>query len=124
MIISAFLLFALLASMFFWPHLTPWLSLILLLIGLGMPIFLAVQKHWQKFNQAECTREKMVRNLVLDLLGLLIIMAVAMYGGRLAGGYFGFRAGFWVGILAGFVGGFLAAWMARFAWGKLTSALA
>lgn len=124
MIISAFLLSALLASMFFWPHLTPWLSLALLLVGLGMPIFFAVQKHWQKFNQAECTREKMVRNLGFDLLGLLLTMGVAMYAGRLAGGYLGLHAGFWIGLLAGFLGGFLGAWMARSVWGKLVSVLA
>jgi len=86
-----------------------------------MPIYLAAQKHWQRFNQAECTREKMIRNLALDIIGLLLTLSAAMYVGRLAGGYFGLRAGFWFGLMAGFLGGFVAAWAVRSVWGRFTS---
>jgi hypothetical protein len=89
-----------------------------------MAILISTQKHLQSYQRAECTREKMTRNMVIDLFGLLLTMGAAMYTGRLAGGYFGIRAGFWVGLLAGFVGGFLAAWLVRSAWGKLVSVLA
>ena len=117
--IPLFLLVALLASMFFWPNITSWISIILLVISIGTALYLIVLKHRQSYQQAECTREKMVRNLGIDLLGLLLTMVTAMYCGQLAGGYFSLRAGFWFGLLAGFLGGFAAAWLVRSAWGKL-----
>ena len=60
----------------------------------------------------------MIRNLVLDLLGLILTIGAAMYVGRLTGGYFGLRAGFWVGLIAGFLAGFFAAWVVRSVWGR------
>ena len=117
--ISLLLLLALIASMFLWPGITPWLSLTILVFGVGTTIFLTVQKHLQSYCQAECTREKMVRNLALDFLGLLLTLGAAMYAGGVAGGYLGLRAGFWFGLLAGFAGGFLATWGMRSAWGRL-----
>jgi Ca2+/Na+ antiporter len=117
--IPLFLLVALLASMFYWPNTTSWISIILLFISIGTALFLIFQKHRQSYQQAECTREKMVRNLGFDLLGLLLTLVTAMYCGQLAGGYFGLRAGFWIGLLAGFLGGFVAAWVVRSVWGKL-----
>jgi hypothetical protein len=101
------------------PGITPWISLALLVIGLGTPIFLAVKKHWQSFHQAECTREKMVRSLGLDLSGFFLTMGAATFLGGAAGGYVSLRAGFWLGLLAGFTGGFLATWAARSMWGRL-----
>jgi hypothetical protein len=108
-----------LASFFFWPSITSSISLILLTASLGMAIFLVIQKHWQTYKQAECTREKMIRNLSLDLLGFLLTLGAAMYAGRLAGTYVGLSTGLWFGLIAGFIGGFLSAWVVRFAWSKL-----
>jgi hypothetical protein len=115
---------ALLIMMFFLPAIAQIASIVILLISISMAFVFTFQKHWSLYQQAESTREKMTRNLILDLLGLLFTMGAAMYVGRLAGGYFGFRAGFWVGLLAGFVGGFLAAWLVRSAWGKLSGIMA
>jgi hypothetical protein len=97
------------------------ISIIILLTSISTTIAFTVRKHWQSYQQAECTREKMTRNLILDLFGLLFTMGAAMYIGRLAGAYFGIHNGFWIGLLAGFLGGFLAAWMVRSVWGKLVS---
>ena len=115
---------ALLTSLFFWQSFTPLISVTLLITSVGIAIFLTTQKHWLSYQQAECTREKMVHNMFFDLLGLLLTMGAAMYAGRLAGGYFGIRNGFWIGLLAGFAGGFLAAWTARSVWGRLVKAAA
>jgi hypothetical protein len=120
--ISLLLLPVLLASLFFWPNITPWISLTLLVVSFGMTIYVTGQKHWKSYLQAECTREKMVRNLTLDILGFLLTMGAAMYAGGMAGGYLGLRAGLWIGLLAGLAGGFLAAWLVRSMWGKLVLA--
>ncbi|MGD8405950.1 MAG: hypothetical protein PVJ21_20005 [Anaerolineales bacterium] len=85
-----------------------------------MAIVLILRKHWGTYQQAECTREKMIRNLSFDILGFLLTMGTAMYVGRLAGGYVGLHNGFWIGLLAGFLGGFAAAWTVRAVWGRLT----
>jgi hypothetical protein len=89
-----------------------------ILLSLSFTILLNNQKHQKSYQQAECTHEKMIRNLSLDIIGLLLTMGTAMYVGRLAGGYFGLHAGFWIGLLAGFLGGFAAAWGVRSVWGR------
>ena len=121
-LISLLLLLTLLASMFFWPNITGWISIAMLTISIGIAIFLSARKHWKSYQKAECTREKMIRNLTLDILGFLLTMGAAMYAGGMAGGYLGLRAGLWIGLLAGFAGGFLAAWVVRSTWGKLVLA--
>ncbi len=122
-IFALFLASILLAWLYFQIS-SPATPTIIIIISAGLAVAFIIPKHWEAYQQAECTREKMTRNLILDLLGLLLTMGAAMYAGRLAGGYFGIHAGFWIGLLAGFVGGFLAAWMVRSVWGKLVSGLA
>jgi hypothetical protein len=120
--IPLFLLLALLASLFFWPHLTPWISLAMLAASIAMAIALSARQHWQAYRAAECTRERMVRDLLLDLLGFLLAMGAAVVRGRDGRQALGPRAGLWAGLLAGFAGGFLAAWAVRSAWGRLVTA--
>ena len=93
--------------------------MLVLLISITMAIALILRKHWKTYQQAECTREKMIRNLSLDILGFLLTMGTAMYIGRGAGEYFGVRSGLWIGLLASFLGGFVAAWAVRSVWGRL-----
>ena len=121
-IISIMLPLTLLASMFFLRSITPWISISVLAVSISMAISLSVEKHWRTYQRAECTREKMIRNLTVDLLGFVLSIGTAMYAGRIAGGFVGQRVGFWIGLLAGFAGGFLAAWAVRSAWGKFVFA--
>jgi len=114
----------LVAGFLFWPTHLKLLSMFMFLLSTGMAAIITYRKHQEAHRQAECTREKMIRNLILDLLGLLVTMGAAMYIGRFAGGYFGVHSGFWIGLLAGFAGGFLAAWVARSAWSRLVLARA
>jgi hypothetical protein len=118
-LIAMLLTLTLLISTLFFPVVGQIASTIVLIISISMAILLVLQKHWKSYQQAECTYEKMIRTLTLDLLGLLLTMAAAMYVGRLAGGYFGLHVGFWVGLLAGLIGGFVAAWAVRSVWGRL-----
>ena len=50
-----------------------------------MAIVFVAQKHWQAYMQAEATREKMAHNLSLDIVGLLLGMAAAIFAGGRAG---------------------------------------
>ena len=118
-LITILLVLILLTTFFLFPAQIQIVSLIMLLTSIGMAMLLIFQQHQRAYDNAECTRERMTRNLTLDLLGLLFAMGVAMVVGRWAGSYVGPRAGFWVGLVAGFAGGFLAAWGVRSMWGRL-----
>ena len=107
-----------LAIFLFLPSFVQTGSIVTALVSIGAAVVIVSQKHRLSSNQTECPREKMIRNLAFDLLGLLLTMAAAIYLGRLAGAYIGLRAGYWLGLLAGFVGGFAAAWLVRSAWGR------
>ena len=118
-LIAILLILIILATFLFAPTFMQLTSMIILFVSIGMAVVLISQKHWRSYHEAECTREKMSRNLSLDLLGLLLTMGAAMYVGRLAGTYIGLHTGFWLGLIAGFVGGFLAARVVRSAWGRI-----
>jgi len=118
-LIAISLALTLLISVFYFPTFAQYVSMLFLLVSIGMATILLFKKHWETYQQAECTREKMIRNLSLDIIGFTLTMTAAMYVGRLAGGYVGLHSGFWIGLLAGFLGGFAAAWVVRSVWGRL-----
>jgi predicted MFS family arabinose efflux permease len=107
------------ATLLFWPEFSRTSSIVILLASFGMATVFIAQNHWHAYQQAECTREKMTRNLSFDLIGLLLTMAAASSAGGAAGQWAGTQAGLWAGLAAGFLVGFLATWIVRFAWGRL-----
>ena len=118
-LVSIVLVLIVIATILFSPVYLRFMSIVLLLLSISIAILYIFQKHWESYQKAECTREKMVHNLALDILGLILTIGSAMYIGRLAGGYFGLRSGFWFGLIVGFLGGFVAAWAVRSVWGRL-----
>jgi hypothetical protein len=108
-----------LSFLIFWPMYSRTVSQVVFLTSISMAIAFLARKHWQAYVQAECTREKMIRNMSLDLIGLLLTMAAAIYAGGQAGGWAGLRLGLWAGLAVGFATGFLAAWVVRSLWGKV-----
>ena len=109
-----------LSPLIFWPMYSRIISKVIFLTSISMAIAFLVRNHWQAYLQAECTREKMTRNISLDLIGLLLTMAAAIYAGGQAGGWAGLHLGLWAGLAAGFATGFVAAWVVRSLWGKVT----
>lgn len=118
-LIAISLTLTLVISVLYFPIFAQIANMLVLLISIGMAIMLIIRKHWETYQQAECTREKMIQNLAFDIIGLLLTMGAAIYVGRLTGGYVGLHNGFWFGLLAGFLGGFVAAWAVRSVWGRL-----
>jgi hypothetical protein len=118
-IISIALLVALIVSLLFYPKISVWISVILLLSNLGMAFFLLVQKHIQPYKQGQITRIKSTRSILLDVLGLLLTICAATYLGVMAGGWAS-SYGSWIGLVAGMTVGFSAAWLARQAWARMT----
>jgi hypothetical protein len=82
------------------------------------------EKQWR-------SKEAVVRNTFLDLLGLALTMGAAIWLGRWAGGYAGHVVGIesgqtWgmiAGIVAGMGAGFAGALMAGRVWGRVSSPL-
>ena len=108
----------LLAIGFLLPEFAQTVSMIVLLGSIGLATAFIARNHWQAYQQAECTREKMTRNLTRDVLGLSLAISAAIFAGGLAGQWAGMQAGLWAGLGAGFAVGFLAAWLVRSVWGR------
>jgi len=113
----AFVLFiAILISLFLWPTITPFLVLILIIVGTGMAITFAVRRRVQAYRQGRIDRLALLRGISLDIVGILItIIAAVLLGGK-AGEYIGQKTGkvveatrpglgFIAGILAGLITG-------------------
>jgi len=59
------------------------LSGVLLVSSLGMAVFFITQKYLPSYKQGQLTRIKFTRNILIDLLGLLLTIGAASYlGGR------------------------------------------
>jgi len=117
------MLLALIASLFIYPNASGWLSPTLLVSSLGMAFFIAVQKHLEPYKQGQINSLRFTRNVLLDILGLLLTIAAASYFGGLAGTRLGTSFGMWAGLIAGIAFAFLAAWGVRKMWVKISTTL-
>ncbi|MCJ7434118.1 MAG: hypothetical protein MUO77_11580 [Anaerolineales bacterium] len=105
--ISIALLVALIVSLFTYPGISGWLSVIMLVSSLGMAFFFITQKHLQPYKQGQITRIKFTCNILLDLIGLLLTIGAASYLGGMAGAWasnYGLWTGLAVGMMVGFAG--------------------
>ncbi len=135
-IISILLIIAILASLFFWPSITQPLSLIVMGAGLAAIITFTIQRHVQAHREGKITRQMLARNLVVDVLGILVTMTAVIastslstslvagkagaYVGQAAGRAWGVTAGVLSSLVAGLVMGFGVSLLVRWGWGKLT----
>src|SRR3990172_2662183 len=115
--ISIALLVALIVSLFFYPAISGWISVILIAVSLGLALFFTNQIHIQPLKQGQITRIKFTRNVLLDMLGFLFAVAAASYLGGVAGTRLGASFGLWAGLIAGMLVAFLAAWGVLKLWG-------
>ncbi len=107
--ISIALLIALIFSIIYSPSILPWIGSILLILGLGFAFYFIIQKHIQPYKQKQITRLKFMRNVLIDLLGLIVTIFVATYLGGMSGTWAS-QYGMWVGLVIGVVVGFICAW--------------
>ncbi len=121
--ISVALLVVLIASLFIYPSISGWLGIILLIFGLGMALVFTFQKHIGSYKQGEITRLKFTRNILLDILGLLLTIAAASYVGGMAGTRLGASFGMAAGLIAGIGSAFVVAWGVRKLWLKVSAML-
>ena len=117
------LLIALIVSLVIRPQASAPLSLVLLVSSLGMAFFFVVQKRLDPYKQGQINGLRFTRNVLLDMLGLLLTIAAASYVGSLTGTRLGTSFGLWDGLIAGIVFAFLAAWGVRKLWVKVSARL-
>jgi uncharacterized membrane-anchored protein len=122
-LISLVLLLALLASLFLWPAARSPLTTTLLIIALGMALFFVVHRQVQAYREGKASRGRLVRNLAVEVGGILLSMALAMFLSRLVVTYVGaYLSGLWglvLGLLAALVIGALAGMLVQRTWGRL-----
>jgi len=116
-LISGFLLFATLLSLWILPSATPTLGIAILLFTVAV----SVLSVFEKYKGSPVSRSKIIREVMKTLLIILIIVGVGgiagLLAGRFAGAYvesrwsgMGITAGFVSAIITGFVVGYLVRW--------------
>ena len=90
----------------------------MLVLGLGAAVFFTVHKHIPPYKQGQLTRVNFTRNILIDILGLLLTISAASYLGGMMGKWAS-AYGLWTGLAVGMVIGFLAAWLVRKTWGRI-----
>ncbi len=118
--ISILLLVVLLVALLFYPASSSIISTVMIVFGIGAAIAFVVHGNWEKHKEGELSKANFLRNTVLDLLGLALTMGVAMWLGRLAGGYAGQNWGMLAAIVVGIAVGFGVALLVHKLWGKIT----
>lgn len=121
--ISIFLLIDYALTSFLYPETSGWIGIVLLLFSLGMAGYHIVRRHLHSYRQGRLTRLKFTRNILLDILGLLLTLAGASSLGGVTGMRLGGTFGLWVGFAAGMLTAYAGAWMIRKAWGKVGARL-
>ena len=133
--VSILLIVIILASLFFWPGITRPLGMACMLLVLVMVSAFIVQEQVEAYKQEQFDRVALMRNIAMDLLGLLIALTiislvvgvvVPMIGGMAGMAAaniwpdWGVAVAILTGLLAGILVGIAVGFAVRLAWGKLT----
>jgi hypothetical protein len=132
--ISILLLLALLACLIFWPSLARPLGLTVLLVSLTVGMLLVSQKHLRAYRKGQLDRSSLVRNLAVEISGVLLTFAAVLFlAGRVAqtaGLAVGSAAevrwpgsgmvvSLLAGVLVGLMVGLAVGWLVQTTWGRL-----
>jgi len=122
--IFAFLILALFISVWLFPSTAMWLGLIILLSCLIATSYMIIRKQQQAYLQGKISRTILIRNVCIEITGILIALILAGLLGRilaeigtrsLSNGLIKLIAGIVIGLLVGMaVGGFI-----KWGWTKL-----
>ncbi len=118
-VVLLLLLGAFLLSLFFYPSISSSLSIVLLLASLIIASIFIVQKHLRSYKEGQITRPKFIRNILVDMIGLLLTIAVASFLGRMTALSLGKSLQTWMALIAAIAVAFLAGWAVRAVWNRL-----
>ncbi|MBM3125767.1 MAG: hypothetical protein FJZ87_11965 [Chloroflexi bacterium] len=92
----------------------------LIIVCLGLALLFIIQNNWHAFTLGRISGSKFVRNILLDVLGLLLTITAASYLGRLAGNWLGVSFGGWIGVITGLGIAFVVSWSVWRTWGRVS----
>jgi fructose-specific phosphotransferase system IIC component len=126
--ISILLILAIVASLFYWKSATQLLSIILIGVSVVAVLIFVIQKQIQAQKQGKIYLTVMRRNILVDVLGVLISMAaVILVAGKVAGvivqpigNVLGGTAGILCALVAGLVAGIGINLVVQWVWRSLT----
>jgi fructose-specific phosphotransferase system IIC component len=126
--ISILLILAIVASLFYWKSATQLLSIILIGVSVVAVLIFVIQKQIQAQKQGKISLTVMRRNILVDVLGVLISMAaVILVAGKVAGvivqpigNVLGGTAGILCALVAGLVAGIGINLVVQWVWRSLT----
>lgn len=132
--VSILLLLALLAAPFAWPQTAGALGTVAILLSVGALVAFSVSGQLRAYHAGGLDRAGLTRNILVEVPGLLLSMAVAALAGRAAGQLagaaavpaaesawpgWGGLAGLLVALLVGMLVGILVGLLVKGSWGKL-----
>lgn len=132
--ISILFVAAILASLFFWPAISRPLGMFILIVSVVMVIVFAVWQRIRDYRGGRIDNLGLLRNVAIDLLGILLVMTIAVFSGRLAGtlavqaasGWAAVRwsgnevsAGVLAGIATALAVGLCVGWVVQSLWSRL-----
>jgi cytochrome bd-type quinol oxidase subunit 2 len=133
--ISIILILVILASLFFWPGITRSLGMIGMFFALMMTTAFLVRGRVQAYRKDQSDSAALMRNIAIDLLGMLVALAVVSLAAgaviQVVGGMagtaaeqawpgWGVAAAILAGLMAGIIVGAAVGFVVKLAWGKLT----
>lgn len=79
LLISMLFLLAVLASFILFHTIAQPLSWILIIAGIGIAVFFSVRRNFQSFQQGKFSRASAIRNILIEILGMLLSIAAAVW---------------------------------------------
>jgi hypothetical protein len=134
-LIIILLILAVLASLFFWPAITPFLSWTVIVLGIALVVTSSVRVQVRSYRQKLITRAALWRNILVEVIGISLAIALSLlmasraatYAGRVVGAAvekarpgMGPVAGILAGLFAGVAIGLAIGLLVRWIWGSLT----
>jgi hypothetical protein len=125
---SILIMLMLFVFLFYYKSATQSLSIILIGLSVAIALVFVIQKQIQAQKQGKISLPVMWRNIVVDVLGILVSMAAViwvacMVTGKVAqaaGKAWGVNAGILSALVAGLVVGVVVSLLVRWVWGLLT----
>ena len=116
LVVSLLILFVLITAVFFMQNITSELAIGILVLGFGMSLLFITRRNRAAYIRDKITREKMYRNIVFEILALVLILFLAGMASRYVASYAGaYVESHWQGL--GMIAGFIAAIAVSFAVG-------
>jgi low temperature requirement protein LtrA len=103
--LALLLTLALFAGLLFAPAFAQGFATPFIVLTLGMGILLLALRHWRAYRAGKLSRPELARNIVIETASLVLVFALARFGGGLVAGFVQEDYGWLLGLLSAIVVG-------------------